>query len=52
MKIQLSQKEVSNIIAKYIREENIMKCKSVNMYYDITMGETGNELIVTIEEDT
>lgn len=51
MKFTLSQNEVSQLIVKHLIENNLTKVEKVTIQYDITDGEKGNELSVTIEED-
>lgn len=51
MKIQLSQKEVSQLIVNYLVENNLVKSESVSIEYEINTGISGNELNVFIEEN-
>lgn len=50
MKIQLSQKEVSQLIVNYLIENKLVKAESVAIEYEISTGTSGNELNVFIEE--
>jgi hypothetical protein len=51
MKIQLSQREVSQLIVNYLVENKLVKSKSVSIEYEISTGEVGNELSVFVEEN-
>ena len=50
MKIQLSQKEVSQLIVNYLAANKLVKAKSLSIEYEISKGTAGNELTVFIEE--
>ena len=45
--VTLSQREVSEIIAKYVMENYLLRVDSVNVVYEIKR----NQLVVTVEED-
>lgn len=51
MKIQLSQREVSQLIVNYLVENKLVKSESVSIEYEISTGTSGNELNVFIEEN-
>lgn len=51
MKIQLSQREISQLIVNYLVENKLVKSKSVSIEYEISTGISGNELNVLIEEN-
>lgn len=51
MKIQLSQREVSQLIVNYLVENKLVKSESVSIEYEINTGTNGNELNVFIEEN-
>lgn len=50
MKIQLSQREISQLIVNYLVRSNIVKSKLVSVEYEMSTGTSGNELIVFVEE--
>lgn len=50
MKIQLSQREVSQLIVNYLVENKLVKSKSVTILYEIETDEVGNELTAFVEE--
>ena len=50
MKIQLSQREVSQLIVNYLIENKLVKSESASIEYEIGTGTSGNELTVFIEE--
>ena len=51
MKIQLSQREVSQLIVNYLVENARVNSKSATIQYEISTGEIGKELTVIVEED-
>ena len=53
MKIQLSQREVSQLIVNYLVENKLVKAESesVTILYEIETGEVGNELTLFVEEE-
>ena len=50
MKIQLTQREVSQLIVNYLVENKLVKSESVSIGYEISTGTAGNELTVYVEE--
>lgn len=51
MKIQLSQKEVSQLIVNYLVENKLVKSELVSIEYEIRTDTSGNELNVFIEDE-
>ena len=50
MKIQLSQREVSQLIVNYLVENKLVKSESVSIEYEISTCTSGNELTVFVKE--
>ena len=51
MKIQLSQREVSQLILNYLVENKLVNSESVFIEYEINTGISGNELTVFVEQN-
>ena len=50
MKIQLSQREISQLIVNYLVKNKLVKAEEVTILYEIETGEVGNELTAFVEE--
>lgn len=50
MKIQLSQREISQLIVNYLVENKLVGPEPISIEYQINIGTGGNKLTVFVEE--